>query len=92
MPAAINLTNSKQTYILKKDSNLLAVSQESPRAAELLADYGLHCVSCFFSEFDTLETGAKVHGMSNADMEDMIKEINEQMEKEFTAIQSQDNN
>ncbi len=83
MLGGINLTNSNKTYVLTKSQILLTVSQESPRAAELLADYGLHCISCFFSEYDTLETGAKVHGMSDTDVEDMVEEINALLEKEF---------
>lgn len=85
--AAINLTNSKSAYILSKSTNLLTVSQESPRAAELLSEYGLHCLSCFFSEFDTLETGAKIHGMNDDEVDEMIKEINTQLKKEFLETQ-----
>jgi hybrid cluster-associated redox disulfide protein len=78
-----NLTNANAPYVLNKSNILLNVSQESPRAAELLAEYGLHCLSCFFSEFDTLEMGAQVHGMSQAEVTDMITEINAQLKKEF---------
>lgn len=78
-----NLTNNNASYVLNADSNLFTVSQESPRAAQLLSDYGLHCISCFFSEFDTLENGAKLHGMSDEEMFSMINEINELLKKEF---------
>ncbi len=83
MPGEINLTNNKSSYVLSKTSILLTVTQESPRSAELLAEYGLHCVSCFFNEFDTLETGAKVHSMSDQEIDDMINEINMQLDKEW---------
>ena len=75
--------NSKKAYVLTKNSILMDVSQESPRSAELLSEYGLHCISCFFSEFDTLETGAKIHGMSDDEVDNMVSEINKQLEKEF---------
>ncbi len=87
MAGEINLTNSNSTYVLTKTQILMTVAEESPRAAELLADYGLHCISCFFSEYDTLETGAKVHGMTDTDVDDMVMEINEQMEKEWVENQ-----
>jgi hybrid cluster-associated redox disulfide protein len=86
MASEINLTNKNSTYILTKTQILRAVADESPRAAELLADYGLHCISCFFSEFDTLETGARVHGMTDTEVDDMVAEINEQMDKEFNEL------
>ncbi len=83
MLSANNLTDSNAPYTLDKSNILLNVSQESPRAAELLAEYGLHCLSCFFSEFDTLEMGAQVHGMSQEEVNDMVTEINAQLKKEF---------
>ena len=83
MPTANNLTNYNAAYVLTKSDLLLNVSQESPRAAELLAEYGLHCLTCFFNEFDTLEMGAQVHGMTQEEVADMITEINAQLEKEF---------
>ncbi len=83
-----NLTDKNKSYVLSADSNLFTVSQESPRAAQLLSEYGLHCISCFFSEFDTLENGAKIHGMSDYEMNSMINEINEVLQKEF--IESKD--
>ena len=77
-----NLTNSNAPYVLTKTDLLLNVAQESPRTAELLTEYGLHCLTCFFNEFDTLEMGAQVHGMTQQEVEDMITEINTQLEKD----------
>lgn len=70
------------SYVLTKDTILSEIVGESPRTAELLSEYGLHCVNCFASTFDTLETGAQVHGMSDEEMEQMIDEINMQLAKE----------
>ncbi|MBU3978792.1 DUF1858 domain-containing protein [Patescibacteria group bacterium] len=70
-------------YILTKSDLLINVMQDSPRAAQLLTEYGLHCLTCFFREFDTLEMGAKVHGMTDDELDNMIKEINSQLKKEW---------
>lgn len=75
-------------YVLTKSDLLINVTQESPRAAQLLAEYGLHCLNCFFREFDTLEMGAKVHGMSDKEMQNMIDEINKQLKKEWKEKQN----
>lgn len=48
-----------------------------PEAAEILMSYGLQCVNCHFSEFDTLGDGAAMHGMSDKDINLMIKDVNE---------------
>ncbi|HVA97061.1 MAG TPA: hypothetical protein VND99_05395 [Candidatus Acidoferrales bacterium] len=73
----------KGAYVITKFDPLSVILQECPRAAELLAEYGLHCVSCFANEFDTIATGAEMHAMSDEEVDDMIDEINEQLDKEW---------
>ncbi|MBU4017221.1 DUF1858 domain-containing protein [Patescibacteria group bacterium] len=75
-------------YVLTKSALLNNVTQDCPRAAELLTEYGLHCLTCFFREFDTLEMGAKVHGISDDELDNMITEINTQLEKEWEKTQN----
>jgi hybrid cluster-associated redox disulfide protein len=82
------LVQQAKVYVVTKYDLLGTILQESPHAAELLAEYGLHCINCFANEFDTLEMGAQVHGMSDEEMQEMINEINEQLEKEAKEIQS----
>jgi len=48
-----------------------------PEAAEILMAYGLQCINCHFSEFDSLEDAAKIHGLSDEDVKLMIKDVNE---------------
>ena len=72
----------EQSFVLTKGAILSEITSQSPRTAELLSEYGLHCVNCFASTFDTLETGAQVHGMSDEEMEQMIEEINVELAKE----------
>jgi hypothetical protein len=70
-------------YVVTKFDPLSIILNECPRAAELLAEYGLHCVSCFANEFDTIATGAEMHNMSDEEVDDMIDEINGQLAKEW---------
>lgn len=70
-------------YVLTRYDPLRVVMEECPRAAELLAEYGLHCVNCFANEYDTLEMGAQMHEMEESEMLEMIDEINTELEKEW---------
>jgi hydroxylamine reductase len=70
-------------YVLSKFVLLADVARDCPKAAELLAEYGLHCLSCFASEIDTLEQGAQVHGMKDEELDEMVNEINNELEKEW---------
>lgn len=77
--------NQSSPYVITKFDLLGTILEECPRAAELLGEYGLHCVNCFANQYDTLEMGARVHNMSVREMDEMIDEINTQLEKEWRA-------
>lgn len=77
------MTNQSAPYVITKFDKVNIIMDESPRAAELLAEYGIHCVGCFFSEDDTLETGGQMHGMTDEEVDEMIDEINTELEKEW---------
>lgn len=69
--------NKKEEVVITKDMNLGEVVFKYPEAAEVLTDYGLSCVGCFASSFDTIEQGAKIHQLSEEELQDMIDRINE---------------
>jgi hybrid cluster-associated redox disulfide protein len=71
----------KKPYVLKKDALISDILEDCPKAMEYLAQYGLLCVSCFLNRFDTLETGTKIHHMSEKDSQKMIDEINSELAK-----------
>jgi hybrid cluster-associated redox disulfide protein len=68
-------------YAIKKESLISEITEKSPKAIELLTEYGLNCATCFLNQFDTVEGGAKLHGMTDAEIKRMIKEINEELNK-----------
>lgn len=69
-------------YQIKRSSLISDISKKSPRAIELLTEYGLSCANCFLNQFDNIESGAKLHGMTDSEIDIMIKEINEVLKKE----------
>ena len=52
------------------------VIEKYPEIAPILTGYGLHCVGCHFSSFDTVEAGSKIHGMDQETFEMMLKDVN----------------
>ena len=67
---------------IKKNDLISDVVQKYPQASELLIDYGLHCAGCFLNQFETVDVGAKLHGMTDAEIDKMLKEINRKLKKE----------
>jgi hybrid cluster-associated redox disulfide protein len=52
---------------------------EYPQAGRVLAGRGLHCIGCHIAVSESVEDGARVHGLSEADIDAMIEEIKAQI-------------
>lgn len=64
-----------------KEMKIDKIIENYPDVIPLLMGYGLHCVGCSFSGHDTLESGSKLHGMSDEDIQMMVKDCNELLEE-----------
>lgn len=69
--------NKQKPASITKDTNIAELVFKYPVAAEVLLDYGLHCVGCGASGFDTIEMGAKIHGMTSSEIEELVARVNE---------------
>lgn len=47
-----------------------------PGAEKILATWGLHCVGCGGMAFETLDAGVRTHGYSDADVEEIMNDLN----------------
>lgn len=70
------------SYTIKKEDKISDVLIKYPKAAELLLGYGLTCVGCIFNQFDTVESGAKLHGLADKEVDQMVIEINRELNKD----------
>ena len=61
---------------IRKEIPINDLINNHPDVIPVLMGYGLHCVGCSFASHDTLETGAKMHGMNEEEVEMMIKDVN----------------
>jgi hybrid cluster-associated redox disulfide protein len=52
-----------------------------PSAADVLGAYGLYCFDCAFGEMESLETGAKLHGLTDEDIENLIDDLKNLLRK-----------
>ena len=69
-------------YIIKKDSLISEIIEKSPKAIRLLNEYGLSCATCFLGQFESIEQGAKLHGMTDKETKRLISKINEVLKNE----------
>jgi len=66
---------------ITKDMLLGDVVSRYPESAMVMAKHGLHCIGCHIAAWETIEQGAKSHGMSDKEIEEMIEEMNEVVKK-----------
>ena len=62
--------------IITKDMLLSEIASKHPGALEVMFNHGMHCIGCGMAAFETLEQGCLAHGMSNKDIEKLVKEMN----------------
>lgn len=69
-----NLMDEKLT--IGKDTAIEDLIEENPEMNDVLYEYGLYCGNCFAAGWDTLEEGAKMHGLEDDEIEELIQELN----------------
>ena len=61
---------------ITKDMKIADIVEKCPDSAQVMMEHGLHCIGCHVSAVETLEQGAKGHGMSDEDIDSMVEKIN----------------
>jgi len=69
---------------ITKDTLIGEAINISTKSAQVMFEYGLHCVGCGAAGMESIEQGAKAHGMSDEEIEEMITKINEEIENDLT--------
>jgi hybrid cluster-associated redox disulfide protein len=63
----------KETAIFTRDMSMMEALQADPRAREVFAAHGMGCVGCMGVSMESIEDGAKMHGI---DPEVVLAELN----------------
>ncbi|MDD4938477.1 MAG: DUF1858 domain-containing protein [Candidatus Shapirobacteria bacterium] len=72
----------KQKKQISKDILIQDLVEKYPNLAGILVEkYGFHCIGCMAAGMESLEQGAQVHGMTKKEIEDLIKDLNNQVVK-----------
>ena len=63
------------------------VVMKHPKAAEIMLAYGLHCIGCHVNAYESIEQGAKGHGMPDSLINKMVAEINAKLTRKIATIE-----
>jgi hybrid cluster-associated redox disulfide protein len=69
-------TKQEPHQYVTKEMFLGEVVSKHPRAAFVMLQYGLHCIGCHVSVYETIEQGCLGHGMPPDVMEEMLADVN----------------
>ncbi|MEM3074815.1 MAG: iron-sulfur cluster assembly accessory protein [Candidatus Pacearchaeota archaeon] len=73
-------TEVKNKTKITKESLIADILAEHPERAhllsEILMDFGIHCIGCGASNFETLEEGVLGHGFSENDLKKLVADLN----------------
>lgn len=62
---------------ISKDMTFGELLKQFPGAGPILMRYGLHCIGCHIGVTETLEQGARAHGLDDDKINLMMKELND---------------
>jgi hybrid cluster-associated redox disulfide protein len=65
---------AKARRMITKDMSFGEVLNMFPQTSPVFARYGMHCIGCAMSAFETIEQGAKAHGI---DVKKFVDSLNE---------------
>jgi hybrid cluster-associated redox disulfide protein len=72
---------AKQDFKVTKDTLIGDAARMCPEAPQIMFSFGLHCIGCGMTAFESIGQGCAGHGMSEEETDALVKELNEAIEK-----------
>lgn len=69
-------TKEKEDNKVTKEMGIMEIVEKKPKSGMIMMEYGMHCLGCMASQFETLEQGCLAHGLSEEKIKEMIDRIN----------------
>ncbi|MGD9276793.1 MAG: DUF1858 domain-containing protein [Candidatus Pacearchaeota archaeon] len=61
---------------ITRQTKLSELLEKNEDAAEILFDSGMGCVGCSMAFAETIEDGCRAHGMTEKDIDELVKKLN----------------
>jgi len=72
----------KTKELITKNTSIGEVVSKYPNTAEVFGKHGLHCIGCAIASFESVEQGAKSHGVK---VDALLKDLNAAAKKKKPA-------
>lgn len=70
--------SGRKPILITKEMMIGEAVRINPKAAQIMFEHGLHCIGCCGAAMETIEDGARGHGLTDEEIEAMINEMNAQ--------------
>jgi len=80
----------EQMQKITKETTIGDIVEKYPQVVDTLTGFGVHCVGCHVSPFESLEMGFKGHGMSDEKVNEAVIKLNEVIEKNPVEIKKEE--
>ncbi|MBD3303919.1 DUF1858 domain-containing protein [Candidatus Woesearchaeota archaeon] len=67
---------------IKKTDIIGEVVEKHEKLAPIFFKFGMHCIGCPAARGESIEDGAKAHGLDDEKIKALIKDLNEELAKE----------
>ena len=67
---------NKKENIITRTTTIGEIVEKYPQTVDVLLTYGVHCVGCHVSPFESLEDGFRGHGLSEEKIDDAVMKLN----------------
>ena len=72
-------TQTKQ--LITRETTIGEIVQKYPAVVPTLTSYGVHCVGCHVSPYESLEMGFQGHGMGDEEIDEAVVALNDVIQK-----------
>jgi hybrid cluster-associated redox disulfide protein len=77
--AVDNILRVKEVFMAAKIEKTMTFGElvrDYPETAGILAEYGMHCIGCHIGIMETIEQGARAHGLDDAEIQNLMQKLN----------------
>ena len=60
---------------IEKDMIIGEILEKAPEKADILTEAGMHCITCFIAQGETIEQACEAHGI---DVDELLEQLNKE--------------
>ena len=76
-----SIKKAVKKFEVKKEMTFAQLLTKKPEAMNILFENGLHCIGCHMSAYETIEQGCLAHGMTNKQIDVLVKKLNKESQE-----------